>query len=71
LLPPVRKRVGLLMRVTLPTRAVDSSFTGVPSFTANLISIRVGSAADGRTDATCPTRMPAKNTGVPSAMPPA
>ena len=65
LLPLVRKSAGLLMRVTPPTRAMDSSLTGVPALTANVISIRVGSAADGRTDATCPTRMPANNTGVP------
>ena len=59
------------MRVTLPTRAMDSSFTGVPALTANVISIRVGSAGDGPTDVTCPTRIPANNTGVPVAMPPA
>jgi hypothetical protein len=40
------------MSVTLPTRAIDSSLTGVPAFTANAISIRVGSAGDGRTDTT-------------------
>ena len=65
LLPLVRKSAGLLMRVTPPTRAMDSSLTGVPALTVNVISIRVGSAGDGRTDATCPTRMPANKTGVP------
>jgi hypothetical protein len=44
---------GVFMRLIVPTPAVDFWFTGVPDFTANTISIRVG-FDQGRTAVTGP-----------------
>src|SRR6185369_10114724 len=71
LLPVVIISAGVAMMLTVPTRAVDFWFKGVPDFTANKMSIRVGSSDQGRTALTWPTFMPPKSTAAPGARPPA
>ena len=71
MLPVAIMSEGVVMRLMVPTPAVDFWFTGVPDFTANTISIRVGSSDQGRTAVTWPTLMPPNSTAAPGASPPA
>ena len=58
LMPVVIDKAALFMMLTKPSLAIDFSFSGVPFLTSIRISIRVGSAIQGRTAVTLPQLIP-------------